>query len=90
MATAMQPSLEHELRTHGTALRRLARQLVGEQHADDLLQETALQALRSPPRQPGPMAGWLAGVARHLARRHRRTEQRRALREQRAARPEGG
>lgn len=88
MATAMRSAIEHELQLHATALRGLARDLVGERDADDLVQETALQALRAPPRRPGPLGGWLAGVVRHLAFRLRRGERRRTRREQLVARAE--
>lgn len=88
MATRMSPALDHELRRHATALRSLARALVGDGDAEDLLQETALQALRSPPRTPGPLGGWLAGIVRHLASRHRRSARRRRRRELAAARGE--
>lgn len=80
--------LERELHQHAAALRGLARDLVGAGDADDVLQETALQALRSPPRAPGPLAGWLFGIVRHVALRHRRTRGRQLRREQAAARDE--
>jgi RNA polymerase sigma-70 factor (ECF subfamily) len=84
----MKQHLEQQLQTHAKALRALARDLVGEQDADDLAQETALQALRAPPARPGPIAAWLAAVARHLASKHRRANVRRARREAAAARVE--
>ncbi|HZN40879.1 MAG TPA: sigma-70 family RNA polymerase sigma factor [Planctomycetota bacterium] len=77
-----------QLQHHAKALRRLARDLVGEQHADDLLQDAAVQALVAPPQKPGPLGGWFAAVLRHLASKHRRGEQRRRRREQTVARPE--
>lgn len=80
--------LERELRQHAAALRGLARDLVGAGDADDVVQETALQALRSRPREPGPMVGWLLGIVRHVASRHRRTQVRRSRREQVVARGE--
>ncbi|MCR9247414.1 MAG: sigma-70 family RNA polymerase sigma factor [bacterium] len=64
-----------------TWLARLARALLGEANAaDDLVQETAVAALRSelPPVQ---RRAWLAAVARRLAARHVRGEARRARRE---------
>lgn len=78
--------LERELRQHAAALRGLARDLVGAGDADDVVQETALQALRSKPREPGPLVGWLLGIVRHVALRHRRTQVRRSRREQLVAR----
>ena len=84
----MSRSVERELLQHTGALRRLAQHLVGAQHADDLVQDTALLALQSPPKRPGPLGGWLLGIARHLAMHHRRGERRRQRREERRARPE--
>lgn len=81
-------TIEQELMTHAASLRRLARTLVGEQDADDLVQDVAVEALRTPPRVAGGMGGWLAGVARHVACRRRRAERSRMRREQYAARPE--
>jgi RNA polymerase sigma factor (sigma-70 family) len=84
----MRDPVERELLTQATALRALARDLVGEQHADDLVQDAAVEALRAPPRRAGPLGGWLATVVRHLASKHRRGERRRLARELAAARPE--
>lgn len=84
----MAPSVEQELLRHTAALRRLARSLVGEEHADDLVQDTALVALQKPAQRPHRSGGWLAGIARHLAMHHHRRERRRRRREQRQARPE--
>jgi RNA polymerase sigma factor (sigma-70 family) len=84
----MRTPVERELSSHFAALRALARDLVGESDADDLVQETALQALRRPPGEPGPMSGWLRLVVRRLAGRHRRATRRRAEREQQVARDE--
>jgi RNA polymerase sigma-70 factor (ECF subfamily) len=80
--------IEQALLTQATALRALARDLVGEQHADDLVQDAAVEALRAPPRRGGPLGGWLATIVRHLASKHRRGERRRLARELAAARPE--
>lgn len=84
----MAPDFVDQLQHHAKALRALARDLVGEQHADDLLQDAAVQAMVAPPRQPGPLGGWFAAVLRHLASKQRRGERRRQRREQLAARPE--
>src|SRR5262249_30885373 len=51
-------------------------------------QETYVAALERPPRRPGPLTGWLAGVVRHLAWKSRRSDARRAFHEQRAAAPD--
>ncbi len=62
---------------------------MGDPHsAADLVQDTYRVALERPPRRPGPLRGWLATVARSLARNARRGERRRVAREERAARPE--
>ena len=45
------PSVATELVNHGGALRRLARDLVGRCDAEDLLQDTAVRALRSAMRE---------------------------------------
>src|SRR5688572_26897750 len=53
-------------------LRRLATSLIGEE-AEDLVQETYLAALRSPPAGDRPLRPWLARVLRNFAHlRHRR------------------
>ena len=69
-------------------LGRLARALLGEDHAaDDLVQQTVLAALET--RVPTESRrAWLASVARRLAARHHRTQARRRTREIRASAPE--
>lgn len=84
----MADSVERALLSHAAALRGLARDLVGAQHAEDVVQATALEALRKPPRHPGPLGGWLATVVRRVAGHHLRGERRRQQRERLAARPE--
>lgn len=74
-----------ELPQHFAALRRLARDLVGPDDADDVVQEVAVQALSKPPRRPGPLGGWLAAVLRHVASHHRRASGRRTRHEAAAA-----
>lgn len=74
---------------HTEWLRGLARRLVHDTAvADDLVQETWLAALRSPPDADLPVRPWLAGVVRKLALMHRRGEGRRVAREGRVARDE--
>jgi RNA polymerase sigma factor (sigma-70 family) len=70
-------------------LRGLARALASPgAEAEDLEQETWVAALRSPPRRPGPVRGWLATILRRKASDSRRAAGRRAAREEAAARPE--
>lgn len=81
-------SVERELIANARALRSLARDLVGPGHADDLVQETALRALRTvPPAQPTGLGGWLATILRRLAHNDRRDRLRRRAREQAAPAP---
>jgi RNA polymerase sigma-70 factor (ECF subfamily) len=81
--------IEHELLAHAAAMRALAGDLVADSAtADDLVQETALLALRFPPARGGSLGGWLATVLRRTASRLRRSERRRAARESAAARDE--
>ncbi len=86
------PTLPPErLLQHAGALRRLARRLVRDDaEADDLVQETWTSVLEKP-RTDEPASGWkrwLFGVARNIARERRRSEGRRARREQAASRSE--
>tara|TARA_R110002072_G_scaffold264409_1_gene423100 strand:- start:3541 stop:5253 length:1713 start_codon:yes stop_codon:yes gene_type:complete len=77
--------LETELSAHTHALRTLARLLVGDGAAEDLVQDTALVALRSPPAEISGLRGWLSQVLRRLARNHKRGEARRQRRERQTA-----
>ncbi|NOT31478.1 MAG: RNA polymerase sigma factor, partial [Planctomycetes bacterium] len=62
------------------------RQTVGSaDRADDVVQETFLNALRRPPPDPRGLVPWLHVVARHLALRSRQRERNRSERERRAA-----
>jgi RNA polymerase sigma factor (sigma-70 family) len=74
-----------QLLAEGTALRSLARSLLGG-HADaeDLVQDTLVASLRSPCADAGRRP-WLAGTLRNLALLWRRTSARRAAREAVAA-----
>src|SRR5262249_46350876 len=60
-------AVERELAANAASLRALACDLVGPGDADDLLQDTALRALRSPPSRPAGLGAWLAGILRRLA-----------------------
>ncbi len=71
-------------------MRSLARSLVRDDSAaDDLVQEAWVDALRSPPVHGAGLRGWLATILRRRARDAWRSESRRAVREEAAARPEG-
>ena len=77
------PAFDAEsLLEHASWMRDLARRLVErDDRADDLAQEVWVKALEHPPR-PGPtLRGWLATVARNLARADRRAGSRRSQRE---------
>ena len=63
-------------------LTRLARALVGDAAADDVVQETYAVALAKPPKREGPLRPWLGGVARNVARMAARGRTRRERREQ--------
>lgn len=65
-------------------VRELVRRLVGEQDADDVVQQVWVAALERPPR--GSVAAWCAAVARRCAMRWRRDRVRRAQREGAATR----
>ena len=80
MTRAADPSAE-ELLAHADWLRRLARALVGDVAADDVVQETYEVALASPPKKDGALRPWLGGVARNLARMRLRSGHRRERRE---------
>jgi RNA polymerase sigma-70 factor (ECF subfamily) len=81
------------LLAHAGALRALALSLLGDEHAaEDVLQETFVRALRSPPSSREGIGGWLHRVAQGFALKRRRSEGRRARREELYARerPEAG
>ena len=71
-----------ELLQHTDWLTQLARALVGDASAADVVQETYEVALAKPPRHPGALRPWLGGVARNLARMTTRGRVRREHREQ--------
>lgn len=81
----MAQPIERALLQHASALRALARDLVGADAADDVLQDTALQALQRPPRREGELRGWLVRIAQRLALRRRRGDRRRQRHEAAAA-----
>ncbi|MCP3920575.1 MAG: sigma-70 family RNA polymerase sigma factor [bacterium] len=77
------------LTCHGVFLRRLAGAITStDADADDLVQDTWVTALERPPAHADGPRGWLARAAQRLNGKRRRTETRREVREERAARPE--
>jgi DNA-directed RNA polymerase specialized sigma24 family protein len=72
------------LTAQGRALRGLARALIGESDADDVVQETWLACLKHPGALPERCSAWLAAVAKNIAYRRKRGEGRRRARERRA------
>ncbi|MCA9000982.1 MAG: sigma-70 family RNA polymerase sigma factor, partial [Planctomycetes bacterium] len=79
------PDMERLL-THQDWLRSLARRLVGDAAtAEDLVQETWMAAMKSPPDPSRPARPWLAGGVRRLASMRARGEGRRARRQNEAA-----
>lgn len=78
----------HEILAHERAVRAIARRLLGESGADDVVQETWLRAIQQGPRRRRSLRAWLSAVARNVALNILRADQRRTRREQAAARPE--
>jgi RNA polymerase sigma factor (sigma-70 family) len=70
-----------ELLAHTEWLTRLARALVGDSAAGDVVQDTYEVALTKPPKREGPLRPWLGGVARNVARMATRGRVRREQRE---------
>ena len=53
---------------HRAFVRAVVRKLIPDEHGvEDIVQETCLKALRSPPSAPGALRAWLARVGRNLA-----------------------
>ncbi|MEO8700671.1 MAG: sigma-70 family RNA polymerase sigma factor [Kofleriaceae bacterium] len=73
-----------ELLQHTDWLLQLARVLVGDANADDVVQETYEVAIAKPPKHAGPLRPWLGGVARNVARMATRGRVRRQHREEAA------
>ncbi len=71
-----------ELLSHTEWLTRLARALVGDTAAGDVVQDTYEAALAKPSNRQGPLRPWLGGVARNVARMAARGHVRRERREQ--------
>ena len=81
MRVVATPSAE-DLLAHTDWLHQLARALVGDANADDVVQETFEAALKKPPQKDGPLRPWLGGVARNIAKMTTRGRVRREAREQ--------
>jgi RNA polymerase sigma factor (sigma-70 family) len=81
MAPAQSSAIE-QLLTERSWVRGLARNLVGEMWADDLVQETMLAAMRAPPEPGLPARPWLARVVRNLGLMHLRSRARSVAREE--------
>ena len=75
-----------QLLAEGTALRALARRLVGAGDADDLVQDGYAAAIGTKGKRK--VGAWLAGTVRHLATMLRRSATRRESRERAVARHE--
>ena len=76
------------LLAHAGALRALAKRILGDaEAAEDVVQETWVAALERPPARRERISGWLGAVARTLAWKRLRSEERRRTREETAARP---
>jgi RNA polymerase sigma-70 factor (ECF subfamily) len=74
---------------HRAFVRAVVRRLVPDEHqVEDIVQETCLTALRSPPRSSGALRAWLARVGRNLAVSSLRRRVTRVRRERHAARSE--
>ncbi|MBN2491245.1 MAG: sigma-70 family RNA polymerase sigma factor, partial [Planctomycetes bacterium] len=78
-----------DLLAHEAWIRVLARHLVrNEDGAEDVAQDTWVQAMRSPPSRSGSFQGWLRRVAQSVAFRRWRSDAHRRAREEAVARPE--
>ena len=89
MAALPQHPTVEALLAHADWVRALARTLVRDPGAaDDVAQESWLDALERPPGDARNLRGWLARIVRNAAGQRARSEARRDARERAAARPE--
>jgi len=85
----MKPENAEAFLAHASFVRGLARSLVSDPGAvEDVVQETWIRSVQSPPPRSGSVRAWLATVARNLVRKSVRGETRRAERERATARRE--
>ncbi|MEE8105271.1 MAG: RNA polymerase sigma factor [Planctomycetota bacterium] len=82
------PGSADSLLEHAAFLQRLARAMLHDHDADDVVQETWLRALKSPPRNVAAARSWLSVVARRMAWRQGSQTRSRRDREASIARPE--
>lgn len=83
--TSASPNIESLLR-HQDWVRALARSLVADpSRAEDVAQQTMLEAIEKAPQEIRHPKGWLAQVARNAARAFARSDRRRTAREQHVA-----
>jgi len=82
------PVSAQELVEHQAFLRGMARQLLGDEGAEDVVQDALVMALEKPPLERNSLRAWLAIVVSNGARTWARTASRRRHREKRVARPE--
>ena len=76
------------LLTHEAFIRSLALRLVRDEHrAADIVQETWLAVLRSPPGEDRPFRAWATRVVKNFARMHHRSDKSRVKRERAFAGP---
>jgi RNA polymerase sigma-70 factor (ECF subfamily) len=87
MAASPGTDLATHLIENAAALRRLARALVGEARADDLVQDTFEAAWKRPPGTDRPLRPWLRAVLVNRARMSARSRGRREVRELAAEAP---
>jgi len=79
-----------DLLAHDAWIRALARKLVADDHAaEDVAQDTWVQALRKPPSRSGSFQAWTRRVVQNLAFRRWRSDASRRQREEAVAKPEG-
>ena len=83
------PITTEALLSHASWVRKLARRLVRDPGlADDLVQDTWLEAVENPPRNGASARGWLATVLRRRLSRRTREDSSRQRREAAVARPD--